>query len=667
MNLANRLVKIRHRVVAVLGVGNAGECQHEQAENGCNKQDSATHKTSREYRSIITTLTIACVSLFTYSAHAAITFVGTPANPLVVNNTSTTAPLGGTTATGDLNLAWYGCFAASSCTLTNPLSGYTLITSQVSGAAKLYLDRKASGTADSDPAVTRSTGAAGDMFYGGGLILRGADLTTPVHASTQSATTVSALNGTFATPALTVTNNNTMVCLLVSIYSTNNLTAFGNYNPNGAGNWTVYGTTLDNSQSIKVSTRSWCLLETTATNISTSTISVTGSNAGAFVRIAMVSINAAANVFTVNPTVSTRADDYVIGGTTGGSVEVDCVAVPKDATAPSVAEVDAGTAAGGGAALAHTSATWNGADTLTLDMPANPPLISDIYCTDGTNLVTLADETITPTGYQAPIQLTATLCTSASCPVKVYNDANATDVAQNDYASWSIVTTPNSRTITPATDGNVTIASPATPESFNGYFYDVSAGANMSNANPATFYSNWANPVCSAPIIIIEDIFPGDPSDHDLSSLCADPNGGTLTWTIDTADSGVTLTTAGILQYIGVAENETGTDSVITVTNDAGLTATQSLKLLLINTLTVPDGNGVACLTYALNIAGDYNWLVPSASYTNSPTIALGNVIPPSSPTAGSEARLGSTVSFVCSLGRAAAGTSHHFGFGFGF
>lgn len=398
----------------------------------------------------------------------------------------------------------------------------------------------------------------------------------------------------------------------------------------------------------------------TSSGGSSLTYGVTWSSASAGTGV-IASFAPANAVFTVNPTVTARAADYTIGGTTGGSVEVDCVAVPKDQTAPTVAQVDAGNGTGDVAALAHTSETWNGADSMTLDMAATPPLISDLYCTDGTNLVTLVDETITPTGYQAPIALTS-IGTQSSNPIKVHNDAETTDVATGDYVSWHTVTTPSSFAITMALDGNVTYTDPtASAQWANAIGYDVSAGANFSTLNPARFDFN-AEPIeCYGPGYVGPAVkISTNPGDVDLSTFVTEPNGYAVTYAELSGDFGnrTVNTSTGVLSgTLQADEVEAGITAVVRATSASGSTCDLTVLQFPIDTLTVPNGSGVECFTFAVTINGPYGWLTASSTYATSQTVPINYVVS-QNPAAAAEVEPNTGVSFVCSLGKNPSGNS---------
>lgn len=313
-------------------------------------------------------------------AQAAISVVGTPpANTGVANNANATASLGGTTASGDLAVVWYGCDAASSCTVTTPISGYTNITSRTGGAEKIYIDYKAAGASESDPTITRTGGSANDVIFGAGIILRGANTTTPVHASTTSAPTAS--GASIATPALTITEDNTYVCLAFVWNANSAATAFGAYNPNGTGAWTRY-TVRFATGTVYSNQALWCSLQTTATNISASSISLTGGTMSTVGRFLLVSFSAAAvtPTFTSAPAIGTRTTSAIpINATSDTTGTMYGARLTDGSGTPTCDQLEAQTATGG-VQYASEAVVATVADTLTFSSITDGTVTDGYFC-----------------------------------------------------------------------------------------------------------------------------------------------------------------------------------------------------------------------------------------------------------------------------------------------
>ncbi len=219
----------------------------------------------------------------------AITVVGTPPQPNIVDNTSTTAPLGGTTAVNDLVLAYYGYQAAAAASVTNPLSGYTNAEVRTSAAQAMHLDYKVAGASEAAPAVTRGSGSAGDRFFGAGIILRGANTSSPIHATVDSAATKTA--GVLATPALTITEDNTFIVLaLVLNAGTTGITAFGAFL-----DWTQITPVFHSASTMRTGVVAYYKIQTTAASIPVDSIAVTGGDNGGGARMVMVAISQASS------------------------------------------------------------------------------------------------------------------------------------------------------------------------------------------------------------------------------------------------------------------------------------------------------------------------------------------------------------------------------------
>lgn len=575
-------------------------------------------------------------------AFATITQVGTPVTPNNANNTNTTAPLGGTTQANDLAVTFTGCNAASSCTLTTPASGYTNADSRTGGSQKAYLDYKVAGASESDPTVTRATGSAADQFFGAGLILRGVDTSTPIHATATAAPAQS--SGTLATPALTITADNSYVCMyLVLASGGTNVTAFGNFNPNGTGNWTALPTLFYNT-SVRVAIGGWCTTQTTATNISTSTISVTGGTNGNVGRFIIVAFKAAATAptFSVSPAIGTRTTSTIpvtattactdcnyygvavtdgsgaptctqikagqnSGGTsaykafgpvamtatvqntgtfstyTDGTVRdgyfclnstaggdstvapiadmykipafttpltvasqtttaytsnskvldgpgtVDWVACPKDASPPTVSQVEART---GGCIV--NGATDDATGTMTLTITGTVFPIYDLYYVGSYGsqhepaVNALNDELLDAAAGKEYINGAAGLASiSATSPCKFVNDHETPDLVAGDIVTVSSATSPNAFTITWGTDCDFSYSGTTARQSFTLDGYDVSAGGNFS-WNTETFYVNNQAPVFSPPNI--NSLWRiGDVISLNYCDLATDAEGDTLT------------------------------------------------------------------------------------------------------------------------------------------
>lgn len=208
------------------------------------------------------------------------------------NYAAVTAALGGTTIANDIAVA-YGAMSSASFgrSITTP-SGYTVGDGQTNSACVSNVYYKTAGAGESNPSLSPAGGASGDEVGGVGLILRGVNTSSIIHAHDQDGDDASPANGSVPTPGLTITNNNCLVMLFVMRGGAFASTTFGTFNPNGDGAWTqlVAGSV---SATINLQMAIYYKLQTTAANVNAGSIPFTGA-ATAQARSAMVAFNAAA-------------------------------------------------------------------------------------------------------------------------------------------------------------------------------------------------------------------------------------------------------------------------------------------------------------------------------------------------------------------------------------
>ena len=325
-----------------------------------------------------------------------------------------------------------------------------------------------------------------------------------------------------------------------------------------------------------------------------------------------------APAFDSGPTV-TAVDNNTFRVTYDGNADSDnlyCGAWLKDATAPTTAEVVAGTGAHG----TGTEAVTGSSDTLDFDVtdsPANP--IYDVYCvTKGTSVVSSlgsqVDEYLTaPTGYQ--YVTLASIGTGSPC--ESFNTAVNPDLVAGDIIAPPTTVSPSGATLTVGTDCQYSYPDdPARALALNGAAYDVSAAGYHASDIDAVF--NDPDVSCSAPIeqvIVVDAAMTG----IDLDNSCSHPLGDTLTYTKDsgTEPTGVSRTA----NLIGdgdtpTVEDEAGAALVYRGTNPYGGYATQTLTLFPIVTWTLSD-----CTTGPLDAAscaGLIDALIRSTGAVNS-------------------------------------------------
>lgn len=230
--------------------------------------------------------------------------------PSLVNNANATAALGGTTLANDVAVAWApACTATTGHTIGTP-SGYTPDKSDTSAGVMTYEFHKVAGAGESNPVMVPSGFVANDICGAAGAILRGIDTTNVVHVSGSSATPAANSSTTpIVTPALTVTNPGCLIIMFVLWGGPGS--AFGNYNPNADGNWTTLSAfTVLTTASVSLAVQAYYRIQTTAANISASTITLTGG--GNFLgRSHIIAYNAAAAPLPPQPIVPGAKQTFV--------------------------------------------------------------------------------------------------------------------------------------------------------------------------------------------------------------------------------------------------------------------------------------------------------------------------------------------------------------------
>jgi hypothetical protein len=171
-------------------------------------------------------------------------------------------------------------------------SGYTLIDSfGFNGQEPLGIFGKVLTAAEGPPTLVPVGAAAGDVLQALTILLRSAELpiSALLHVAGHKSTTGANNSTPILTPAITVTQDNCLIVLMV-IYQAD-CTSMGAYNPNGDGAWTqraFQSTITGNNQSIAVYTR----LQTTAANIAASTITISGQTQPLLARTIAVALKA---------------------------------------------------------------------------------------------------------------------------------------------------------------------------------------------------------------------------------------------------------------------------------------------------------------------------------------------------------------------------------------
>lgn len=208
------------------------------------------------------------------------------------NASSISPAYGATPQSNDVGLA-LGFLRAATAGRTLTCSGYTTVDSfGASSQQPMYAFAKLLSAAEGSPTIVPVGSAAGEVLQGVTLLLRNTEIVigSLLHNAQHKTTTGANSSTPIVTPALAVTQDDCLIILAVSYQL--DCTSFGSYNPNADGNWTqqVFASTpTGNNQAIAIYTR----LQTTATNIAASTITITGQATGVTARTTIIAVKAA--------------------------------------------------------------------------------------------------------------------------------------------------------------------------------------------------------------------------------------------------------------------------------------------------------------------------------------------------------------------------------------
>lgn len=197
---------------------------------------------------------------------------------VVADNASVTPAYGATPALGDIGLI-VSTIRAAGGGPSLAISGYTQIAVFGAGSqSPLYFHAKSLTAAEGNPTVVPTGGSSGQTVQAVALLLRNTEpsVAAILHTAQNKSTTGASSSTPIVTPAATITQDD---CLLIMATTyQDNATDFGAYNPGGGGAWTrdaFSATTTGNDQTLSV----WTKLQTTATNIPASTVTITGGSA----------------------------------------------------------------------------------------------------------------------------------------------------------------------------------------------------------------------------------------------------------------------------------------------------------------------------------------------------------------------------------------------------
>lgn len=419
--------------------------------------------------------------------------------------------------------------------------------------------------------------------------------------------------------------------------------------------------------------------QTTATAISTTTWSITAAegvaqNGNGFTVALRTQAATPAPTFDTNPSVSSQTTTaYTIPyDADANAANIYCGAYPNGASAPTGAQLEAGTGAHGTA----TEATTGSADSIVLtpsDSPKYP--LYDLYCVlEGaggySSVQAIANEFLDAPATcggngTTQCQWITVASIGAGSPCASFNSATNPDIAASDILKAPTTTNPGGFALTIGTDCQFGYSGDSSrQDALNIAVYDDSAQGY--HADDIDFWANDPGPTCGAPDAVILNVDAVGES-FDLDSYCAHSLGDALSYAVTsgTLPTGKSLAGAtGVVDGTATVENETGATVVFTATSTVtGATAAQSLTFYTIDTITVPNFVGDV-LGDALTECENVFLSCEISGLEYSPTVPAGSVIS-QDPAASTEAEPFDTVDLVISRGM--GGRLRGFSFDFDF
>lgn len=207
------------------------------------------------------------------------------------DNASVTPGFGATAQANDIGLTLAFLRTAASGRTLTCAGNATLDSFGASSQQPMYAFAKTLGAAEGGPTVVPVGSVAGNVLQAVTLLLRGAEqnVSNLLHVAAHKTTTGANSSVAIQTPALTITEDDCLLVLAVTYQL--DCTSMGTFNP-GGGAWTqskFTSTTTGSNQAIAVYTQ----LQTTATNIAASTVSISGQATGVTARTMLLALKAA--------------------------------------------------------------------------------------------------------------------------------------------------------------------------------------------------------------------------------------------------------------------------------------------------------------------------------------------------------------------------------------
>jgi hypothetical protein len=253
--------------------------------------------------------------------------------------------------------------------------------------------------------------------------------------------------------------------------------------------------------------------------------------------------------FSVTPSISAQSDvAYTITKTLDGAGTVYAVACKKDATAPSVTDVEAAHCASASSPQASSNDDATGTFALgsALTFPVYDIYVVGTYGSQHEAAVhTLADECLdAPSGKQVincPSGLTSI---GTGSPIDTLNASITPDIAAGDIPTCDSVTTPGSFAATIGLDGNISYSGDSSRQYLNCTFYDLSVGGI--HADDLDFWANNLPPIPPEPNSLTFFVpLNSAMTPVDLTPYCTDPEGDAITVTnVDSLPTGLSISSS---------------------------------------------------------------------------------------------------------------------------
>lgn len=322
--------------------------------------------------------------------------------------------------------------------------------------------------------------------------------------------------------------------------------------------------------------------------------------------------------FSAAPIVTSQTDvAYTVSKTLDGAGSVSLVACPKDATAPSAAQVGAQEFCGDGVTDVAAAASDDATGTVVLGGSLINP-VYDIYVigtygSQTSDVTALVDECLdAPSGKQLVNCPTGLTSIHANSPINGFNTQVTPDIAVGDIPIVDAVTTPGGCAVTPTATGLYSYPGSCGPskQAHNWTFYDLSVAALhadtlrvCTNNQPPTALSGeyqWGMVKDQATSVAFDDLFAD-----------ADDAGRTYTTSASGAGTGADKYPTGMAidgdGSTGTPTSATGSSGSyrVTRTDDCGASASLDVFWTVTEQSTVPDvvGDALADALTALEAA----------------------------------------------------------------